>query len=539
MNTKTINPPATFEPPRTGAASLFGWLDRHARLLLTLLIVGYVLLISFASIIKFQRYQMGFDLALIQQVIWNTLQGRPFETYAYDFTTNLLGTDSFFVLLVLAPFYLIYPNPASLLVGQTLIVGTSAIAVYGLARDALKQRWAALAFALIYLLYLPVFNGNLYEIRERVMAMAFELWILLCIQRRWYRRMLLPMALALSCRLDTTFGVALLGCYALLLRRFPQLDVTGARQPERIEWRFGLTLIGSAIVWYVFVTQVMVPSFTDRPGYLFAEHYAHLGATPGAIVANVLLNPLQTLQLITSGERLWYLLGMFLPLAFLPLLNWRVLLIAAPLYALNLLSNRQAQWDVYHHYQGQIVPLMLLGAIFGLALLVRRRILGRHTLVYGVAALLLGTILSHALYGNQVISLLKRWQPTPREAAINALVARVPDGVATAVGNRLAPHLAPRRQLFLVPGDEFFYVAQPFAKAQYAVVDLDQADERTETQAAIAGGGWCLFDATRNVPTIQAALTTAQNESGAAAEQTADAIVIKKQAAAQGQRCAP
>ena len=74
---------------------LLAWVERHAALLLALLVLGYIVVISAAAIIKFQRYQMGFDLALIQQVIWNTLQGRPFETLAYDFTDNLLGTELF------------------------------------------------------------------------------------------------------------------------------------------------------------------------------------------------------------------------------------------------------------------------------------------------------------------------------------------------------------------------------------------------------------------------------------------------------------
>ncbi len=517
---------------------LLAWVERHAALLLALLVLGYIIVISAAAIIKFQRYQMGFDLALIQQVIWNTLQGRPFETQAYDFTDNLLGTNSFFVLLIFAPLYAVWPNPASLLIGQTIVVGSSAVAVYLLGADILKQRRAALVVAAVYLAYLPVLNGNLYEIRERVLAMAFELWILLCIHRRRFWPMLLPMLLALACRLDTTIGVALLGCYALLLHWSPQRDALGLPQPERIGLRYGVTLIAAAVAWYLFVTSVMVPSFTDRPGYLFAEHYAHLGATPAQIVANVLLHPLATLQFVLTPERLWYLFGMFLPLAFLPLLNWRTLLVAAPLFVLNLLSNRPAQWDVYHHYQGQIVPLMMLGAIFGLALLERRRPFGRHSLPAGLVLMLAGTALSHALFGSQPISLLKRWRSTEREAALNALVAHVPDDAAVAVGNRIAPHLDPRRGLFLVPGDAFHYVAEPFRKAEYAIVDLDYAEERAAALAALESGGWCVVASTRDVQTVEQALAAQASEPETGTPLSADALLLRAQDGASGGACA-
>ena len=503
--------------------ALAGWINRHARVLLVLLIAGYILVVTVAAVRKFQRYGMGFDLALIQQAIWNTLHGRPFETYAYDFTTNLLGTDSFFVLLVFLPFYAVFANPATLLAVQTVIVALSAIPVYLLARDSLKQRWAALAFVAIYLAYLPVMWGTLYEIRERVLAMAWLLWLLLCIERRWYWRMLIPLVLALSCRLDTTIGVALVGCYALS-RRWPGRAVETAdtsvdgRRLTPLPWRFGLTLIASAVVWYLFVTNVMVPTFTDRPNYLFLEHYRYLGETPGQIALRVVANPLNTVRILFTPLKLWYLLGMFLPLAFIPLLNWRLLLVMLPLYGLNLLSPRKIQWDVYHHYQGLIVPLMILAAIFGLGSLVRGRRLGRRTLEWGVAAMLVGTLLSHALFGNELTRIFKRWRPTEREVAANTLVEAVPDDVPVAAGNLLAPHLSPRRQIFLVPGGDFYYVAEPFGKAQYALVDMTREPERTATQAAISKGGWCVLDRRTD-------------------SRSYDYLLIKKQPLAHGEAC--
>lgn len=507
-------------------AALAAWIERRARVLLTLLIVGYIVVISLTAIRKFQLYRMGFDLALIQQAIWNTIHGRPFETFAYDHTANLLGTDSFFVLLVFAPFYALVPNPATLLVVQTAIVGTSAIPVYLLARDHLKLRWAALAVVVVFLLYQPALNGNLYEIRERIMAMAWMLWVLLCIERRWYWRMLLPLALMLSCRLDTTIGVALLGCYTLLLRYVRSRDAepdelaAGTQSPPAapLPLRFPLTLIGSAVVWYLFVTQIMVPSFTTRQGFLFLEHYRYLGDSPAAILTNVITNPLNTLAILFTPPKLWYLLGMFLPLAFLSLLNWRLLLIMLPLYGLNLLSPRKIQWDVYHHYQGLIVPLMVLAAILGLKALRRRQLLGRHTLSWGIAALVLGTVLSHALYGNQIVSVLKRWTPTERAVAANELVAQIPDDVPVAAGNLIAPHLPARREIFLVPGGDFFYVAEPFAKAEYALTDIqpdaEDSRERDATLAAIQAGGWCVVD------------------------QRAEYVLLRRQPQAQGERCA-
>ena len=521
----TAEHPTSYDRASAASARLAASIERHAARLLALLIVGFVVIVGLTAVRKFQLYRMGFDLALIQQAIWNTLHGRPFETFAYDHTANLLGTDSFFVLLVLAPFYAVFPNPATLLIVQTVIVGLSALPVYLLARDHLGQRSAALVIAAVFLVYQPVLNGTLYEVRERVMAMAWMLWLLLCIERRWYWRMLIPLALMLSCRLDTTIGVALLGVYALLLRYSRSSNVeepdelTAAQSPPcaRLPLRYAVTLIASAVLWYAFVTQIMVPSFTTRPGFLFLDHYSYLGDSPAAIVLNVVTHPLTTLRIMFSAEKLWYLLGMFLPLAFLSLLRWRLVLVMLPLYGLNLLSPRKIQWDVYHHYQGLIVPLMLLAAILALKTLARRRTLGPHTLGFLLGAIVLGSVLSHALYGNQIVSVLKQWTPDPRAVAANQLVAEVPEDAPVATGNLVAPHLAPRRKLFLVPGGDFFYVAQPFAQADYALTNLEpdaeDEGERDTTLAAISAGGWCVVD------------------------QRAKYVLLKRQPTAHGERC--
>ncbi len=516
MNTQTLNTTTRTEANTPAFLRLLTWVNRHARLLLTVMVVGWIVLFSLAAIRKFQRYEMGYDVALIQQIIWNTLQGRPFETFAYDHTTNILGTDSFFVHLIFIPFYAIFPNPVTLMVIQTVIVGASAIAVYLLACDYLNQRWAALVFAGAYLAYQPVMYGNLYEIRERVLAMAFVLWLLLCIHRRWYWQMLIPMVLALSCRLDTTIGIALVGIYTFLLRFAKTTVDTAAHSTSPatpIPWRYGLTLIASSVAWYLFVTQIMVPSFTTRQGFLFFEHYAAFGSTPAEIIFNVVSKPINTLSVMLTGPKQWFLLGMFLPFAFLSLLNWRLLLIMIPLYGLNLLSPRKIQWDVYHHYQGLIVPLMVLSAITGVALLTRRRVLGKHTLSWLMTAIAAGTLISQMLFDNPLPKWLTRWTPTTREISANQLVERIPDEAPVAVGSLLAPHLEPRRDIYLVPGGDFFYVAEPFAKAEYALVDLKKEHERAATEEAISAGGWCVLDS------------------------QAEYLLLKKQAQARGERC--
>ncbi|GAC1643323.1 MAG: hypothetical protein NVS4B8_13220 [Herpetosiphon sp.] len=467
---------AALYPVVSALQRLRRWLDRNARLALWILLGGWWLVMSVAAVRKFQLYGMGFDLGLIQQAVWNTVHGRPFATQAYDFTNNLLGTDSFFVLLLFVPFYAVLPNPATLLVVQTVIVGSGAIALYLLTTKILGKRWPGPVVALLYLGYLPVINGDLYEVRERIMAMAFVLWLLWCLYERRYRLALVPLVLALSCRLDSTIGVALVGVYALLLRH---------------PWRVGLGIIFAAAGWYLVVTKLIIPVFTTQTNYIFLEHYSDFGHSASEIVVNVVIHPLHTLGYVLTAGKLWYLVGMFLPLLFLPLGDWRSLLVMAPLFGLNLLANRRIQWDIYHHYQGLIVPFMFTGALHTLA---RLRRAWRWTwdpqgaLIGGCVAV---TLLAPLLFGSQFPGLLRAKQARQVKAA-NELVREVPADVPLAVGNLLAPHVAPRQGLFLVPGNDFHYAADPFGRADYALLDLGKTDVRADYMMVVAN--WCVVD---------------------------------------------
>jgi uncharacterized membrane protein len=250
--------------------------------------------------------------------------------------------------------------------------------------------------------------------------------------------------------------------------------------------------LGSGVLAYLLVTRVMIPQFTDKTDYMLLDLYRHLGNSPAEIVVNLVSHPLNTLGILFAPPKPWYLLGLLLPLVFLPLLHWRLVLIMIPLFGINLLSPRPIQWDLYHHFHGLVVPLLILAAILSLAALVRRQLLGVYTLHWSVAAMLIGTLATNVLYGNPLPGIFKYWQPSERAQAANPLVGLVPDGASLAVSNLVSPHVAPRRELYLLPSNDPFYVEEPLKRAQYALVDWNNPPERREVEAAMEQGGWCL-----------------------------------------------
>ncbi len=467
------------EAEKTPWGRAWAWLGRRSGRLLVAMLALFFVVFSLAAIRKYELMRMGYDVALIHQAVWNTVHGRFLETHAYDFTNSLLGTDSFFMAAWLAPFYALVPSVYTLFVVQMAIVALGAWPLYLLAKDRLGGT-AGLAIAAVYLLYLPVEYGGLYEIRFRIMAMAWLGFLFLYIERRKYWALWPFILLALSCRLDTTIAVFLLGVYALLRRR---------------PWYYGLTLMAAGLGWYLAMTQAIMPALSTREGYMFLEHYAHLGSTPTEVLLSPLTRPLVVLQTMFTPQKLRYLLQLGAPLLFLPLLGLPALLSALPLLALNLFSTRPNQFDIYHHYQGMVTPFLMVGVILAWGWLARarpsaappaprgwRRLDGTLRLRIAVLAVLAASLAANLAWRNPLISIAGGRVPA-RMAAARALIAQIPSDVPVAASNLLAPLVPVRRDIFLVPGGDFYYAAHPEERADYILLDLQS--ERGAEEAAL------------------------------------------------------
>ncbi len=455
---------------------IWKWLERHSGRWLVLLLGLFFLVFSLAAIRKYELFRMGFDVALVHQAVWNTVQGRFLETHAYDFTNNLLGTDSFLMLAWLTPFYALFPSVYTLFVLQMAIVALGALPLYWLARERLGGG-AGLLMAAVYLLYLPVEYGSLYEIRLRIMAMTWLGFLLFFVERRTYWAMWPFLLLALSCRLDATIAVVMAGLYAFLRRR---------------PWYYGLTLLVAGLGWYLAMTRLIIPGLSTRPGYMFLEHYEPLGSTPGEIVRTMVTEPGLFLQVIFQPAKMWYIFQMGMPLLFTPLLAPSALLPAVPLFLLNLLSSRPNQFDIYHHYQGLLTTFLMVATVFAWGTLARwpgriRRTSGGTTLstqenfwsrlgnqgrirLIGLT-LLLASLTCNLVFRNPLPGIFFG-RPPERTATARALIARIPPDAPVAASNLLAPFIPMRRDLFLVPGGDFHYAEHPEERADYILLDL-------------------------------------------------------------------
>lgn len=349
-------------------------IEARAGLLLGLLIVAYTLIFTGLNWYRIRALRQGFDFLVYEQPIWNTVHGRPFEQSMYAFSATHLGVDLALFELWVAPFYALWQSPMCLFTLISLGAGLGAWPLFLIARERFASAAVGLGWAFLYLLFLPIGTITLAEFQPRLFAASAFLGAYWFYRRGRALPFWICLVIALTVRSDVGLVVGTFGLFGLLERRSP---------------RFGLIPAIVGFGYWLVAVFLIVPALASGHGFLWQVNYAWLGADTRAIVTTIVAHPLYTLQGVFTLEKGRYLAQLLWPLAFLPLLRPRLLLIPAPILILNLLSGELVQFDLFHQYQALIIPFLFIGAIEGLAILRATEGTARlwRLAVLGVAAL--------------------------------------------------------------------------------------------------------------------------------------------------------
>src|SRR5205085_1338905 len=105
------------------------------------------------------------DLAIYDQIVWNTAHGRVFASTLIQHADNMLGDHFSPIVAVFVPLYWLRSTPNWLLLGQTAALGAAALPLYAFARPRLGTV-GALALAGAYLAYPALHFVNLFQFHE-------------------------------------------------------------------------------------------------------------------------------------------------------------------------------------------------------------------------------------------------------------------------------------------------------------------------------------------------------------------------------------
>jgi uncharacterized membrane protein len=424
------------------AARIRGWRVEWA---VWALIAAYIAFFGLFTLQKHHAFQTtAFDLGNVDQAVWNTRHGRPFAMTNIEGLTNRLGTHVEPILLPISLIYFVWSDPRALLLLQTGVIALGAWPAFLLARRKLGE-WGrqgealALLFAAVYLLFPALQSANAFDFHAVSLAPTFFLLALYFLETERWGGYALFALLTMSCKEDMPLLVAMLGLYALVVRR---------------RWIAGLATAGLALAWFLVAVGWIMPHFDTRGVSPLANRYAYLGDGPLEMAVTLVTRPGVVLDHLLAAGNLAYLRDLLAPVAYLSLLAPQVLVMNLPPLLVNLLSTDGYMHQLEgFHYGVTLVPVVVVSAAYGLAWLLR------HLPRYRVLPLLLGalvlaaTLIYHYGHGYTPLAAGFRgsWPAVTDHHRLGEEMARsIPPGASLAALPRPNPHASQRQKLTMI-----------------------------------------------------------------------------------------
>jgi uncharacterized membrane protein len=370
---------------------------------------------------------------------------------------NLLGDHFQIGLAVLAPFFRLYPSPATLLFFQALLTAVSVFPVMSAATLLLGRgsgRLIGFAYGFSWGLQQMVYF-DFHEIALAVPLLAFALSALVRGRVRAAALWALPLVFVKE---DQGFTVAAIGAYLIfagvwtLSGADPPLG--SARFRECAIW--GTLLVGWGLFWSVFVIAVIIPHFNPLHEYYYWKDGGVVSGGHGVSVGSLVV---QT----ASGwpTKLQTVILLLLPTAFAAL-GSPIALLALPSLLLRFVSTNTVYWGTDWHYNATVMPILFIAAAEAMArwraadasgsrggragwLRARLRVgLARHgaPMMAAVAVALAFQFPLGSLWHGSTYTI------SPQVAADNAAMAVVPDGATVQTTLNLLAPLAARADTF-------------------------------------------------------------------------------------------
>jgi uncharacterized membrane protein len=323
--------------------------------------VGYACYFGYYTYCFYYSLRSGYDLGIYDSLLWNMLHGGSFfKTPPWEGPgRSHFGNHAEFFAYALLPFYAIKQNGGTLLIIQSVFLGSAAIPLYLLARRHI-DRWPACILALSYLLYPALHGENLFEFHFLPMGPFLIWWAWYFLEAKRDRWAAVFVLLTLSCREDVSSWVAVLGAYFLVTGRRPKAGLL-------------LAIIGAA--WCFTLKFVAMPYVGG--GESFTGIYKDLlppGAKSfGAVVATVLGNPGFTMETMAEMSKLTYLLQILIPVAFIPFRRPIWLILAIPGFFFTILSTQYGPLiSINFQYSAHWIAFFFPGVALGLEWMGRR-----------------------------------------------------------------------------------------------------------------------------------------------------------------------
>lgn len=417
-------------------------------ILIAICILAYTVVFSYFSILRHNAFASGYDLANMDQTIWNSLQGRFFSFSQYGATMTRFTTHADIILVLLAPLYLIWNNVRMLLIFQSFVLALGAIPTYLIGKLILRSKPLAFLVVGIYLLNPGMQWTNIYDFHA--VSMAIPLLLLVFYfgytgKWRWY---LIAALFAALTKEQVPLTIGSIGIALALLKRGKAVFI-------------GPVTLLIGIVYSLSVILVVIPYFEVDGMYKYAPWYdgviqrikeSKLIDVPGELIRNYVMSP----------DALAYYRLLLTPFGLLPLFGLPIfLIIAGPELSIILLSYHAQMRSIMLHYDSVLVPGLVISSIYGIhwtRLLIYRLIAHEKIrsvlfgfFLFSASALILRFSYFHTPTPVSPTCWCRMYDVSEDDKAFAKLLETIPRDASVTASPEIRPHITHRRLAYTMP----------------------------------------------------------------------------------------
>lgn len=345
---------------------------------------------------------------------------------------------------LILPVYFIFPYAVTLQIAQAVIVTSAVLPLFLIAKKRGLSAKSIAALCVAFCFYPALSGGCFYDIHENCFLVPLILWMFYFLEIKRYAGLYIFALLTLTVKEDAAVYVAFVAVFLLIDSR---------------DFKRGPVLLIMSIV-YFFGAVYYLNVYGEGIMAVRYSNYIVKGGGLDNILVNLFKNPALLFAESFSNEKLVFLLQMFIPTAFLPLITKRIsrMTLLFPLILINLMPDYKYQYSIYYQYTFGVTAFLFYAAVLNISEMtaaVRRSLV---TLAVTASVMMFNSTVLDKLY------YLNKYKNLKYEIEIlNTCIANIPSDASVQATTFLVPQLAQR---------SLIYEADSQNETEYLVVDL-------------------------------------------------------------------
>lgn len=407
--------------------------------------------IGAACIVKYNNYNVyGYDHGIFAQMFHNMKEtGQMVTTYERNELMSHFKVHFSPIFYLLLPLYMIFPSSKALLIINGFIIISGIVPLMFLCKRFKLSDISTLLFCVCYAIY-PTFIGNgLWGLHENAFLAPLILWLFYFSEKDCTIGAVIFAVLLLCVKEDAAMYLAIIALYYIfsgksLARNFIllALSLLCFGVVTMLMQKYGLGVMSDS----------RFGNYIGKDGSLFT------------LIRSVIENPAFTLSQVFTQEKLLFLLQMFAPLCFLPLMGKKParLILLIPMLLINLMTRYSYGYDIYFQYTLGSAAILFYLSVAAYSEMGEKR---KKTLI---CATLCSTVMACSTYLSP--GYLGRTDDVKqRNEEIKQALSVIPDDASVAATDSPAGNLTERDELYYINSANKIYSDVPKDVKYYAI----------------------------------------------------------------------